>query len=67
MPDRDRRKQLVEMLDKAPAAPWVREMQEHYERTGTYRSKDIRRVVGDQTEGVKMTSDPTPSVLKLDR
>lgn len=59
MHDRENLKSAIEWMEKAPPATWVREMRDHYRRTGTYRASDIRRVMGDQTEGVKVESDPS--------
>lgn len=67
MADRDRIRSAFDWIEKAPPAEWVREMREHYRRTGEYRPRDIRRVVGDQTESVKIQSDPIQSALKLAR
>ena len=67
MTDRNRSKYALDKIEKAPPAEWIREMREHFNRTGTYRTKDIRRVMGDQTESVKFDSDPTQAVLKLSR
>lgn len=65
MPRSERRKAAIELLKNAPPAEWVREMSDHYQRTGTYRASDIRRVMGDQTVSVKVTSDPTSVVRNL--
>jgi hypothetical protein len=45
---------LQERLESLPAAAWVREMIEHYQRTGTYRAKDLHRLLGDPTKGVEV-------------
>jgi hypothetical protein len=33
-------------------AGWVSEMHVHFNRRGFYRAKDVRRVLGDQQQGV---------------
>jgi len=43
-----------ERLQKAPPAEWVRKMIEHYHRTGSFRPQDLRRLLGDPTEGVEV-------------
>lgn len=45
---------LEEMLQRSPPADWVRQMIEHHSRTGAYRSQDLRRLLGDQTQGVEV-------------
>ena len=35
-----------------PSPEWVRNMRDHYQRTGTFRSEDLARLLGDQTRGV---------------
>ena len=42
-------------LAEQPVPAWVREMQEHYRKTGTYRPADLRRLLGDPTRSVDMT------------
>ena len=44
-------------LDKTPS--WVFEMHQHYRATGTYRSEDVARVLGDQKAEVKGEAAPT--------
>lgn len=67
MSDRDRVRSAIAIMDQAPPAAWVREMNEHYHRTGAYRAKDIRRVMGSQTEGVKIASDAKTAACELAR
>jgi len=43
-----------ERLQQMPPAEWVRQMIEHYRRTGTFRSQDLHRLLGDPTEGVEV-------------
>jgi hypothetical protein len=45
---------LQEMLRDSPPAEWVRDMVEHYWRTGTFRPQDLRRLLGDPTKGVEV-------------
>jgi hypothetical protein len=44
-------------LREMPAAEWVREMIDHYRRTGSYRPKDLRRLLGDPNRGVDVGSN----------
>src|SRR5947209_7396801 len=39
----------------APSPEWVRQMRDHYQRTGGYRSEDLAKLLGDQTQGVGAT------------
>ncbi|MFH1732374.1 MAG: hypothetical protein ABIF82_12095 [Planctomycetota bacterium] len=32
---------------------WIREMREYFARTGTFRSEDLRRLLGDPAKGVE--------------
>gem|GEM_PF-1565932 len=48
--DRD----AAEKLRQIPVAPWVREMLEHYRRTGAYRPQDLRRLLGDPNRAVEI-------------
>jgi len=45
---------LSDMLCNAEPAQWVREMHEHFLKTGTYRAEDLRRVLGDRKEGIEI-------------
>lgn len=38
---------------------WLREMHEHFQRTGCYRVEDVQRVLGDQRVSVGAPNDPT--------
>jgi hypothetical protein len=51
----DRTERLQEMLQRRPSADWVRQMIDYYRRTGAYRSEDLHRLLGDQTQGVKVS------------
>jgi len=42
---------LREKFLNAPEPAWVREMKEHYSRTGYYRPRDLQRVLGDPRAG----------------
>ncbi len=41
-------------LQNLPTADWVRQMIDHYHRTGAYRSKDLHRLLGDPAKGVEV-------------
>src|SRR5438132_1575434 len=45
---------LRERLQALPPADWVCEMIRHYQRTGSYRARDLRRLLGDPTKGVEV-------------
>ena len=51
---RVRQKQWQDLLAQAQPPEWVRRMIEHYQRTGTYRPEDLRRLLGDPTKGVEV-------------
>ena len=53
------KRSLQEMLENLPVADWVRDMIEHYNRTGTYRPQDLRRLLGDPTRCVQSGPNST--------
>ena len=53
-----------ERLGGASLPEWVREMREHFLRTGTYRVEDVRRVLGDPASQVKVSSEPEPATRR---
>jgi hypothetical protein len=56
---------IREMLRRDPPK-WVQDMVDHYHRTGEYRPEDIRRLLGDPSQGVRLTPDATlESVIAL--
>jgi hypothetical protein len=64
MTDEKRQRSLGEELQGVQPPDWVREAQKHYQETGSYRAKDLARIMGDQTKGVEggaAGSDPFPS------
>jgi len=44
--------QFPRELTNAHEADWVRRMADDYARMGVYRPEDLRRLLGDPTEGV---------------
>ena len=60
MPTTDLQRQIQEQLQATPPAEWVRDMVEHYRRTGVFRSQDLRRLLGDPRKGVQ--AGPNPSL-----
>lgn len=54
---------VQEQLKSSPAPDWMVKMQEHYRRTGSFRSEDLRRLLGDPTRRVE--SGPTPSLASF--
>ena len=49
-----RQKRWEELLTQPHPPEWVRRMIDHYQRTGTYRPEDLRRLLGDPTKGVEV-------------
>jgi hypothetical protein len=56
-----------ELLARAEPPEWVREMIEHYRRTGTYRPEDLRRLMGNPTKGIEVGPDISLSCLLASR
>jgi hypothetical protein len=52
-----------EFVSRAEQPEWVREMNEHYWRTGTVRPEDLWRLLGDPTKGVEV--GPNTSLASL--
>ena len=48
---------LRERLQHLPPPEWLRQMFEHHRRTGSYRAKDLRKLLGDPTQGVAVGPD----------
>jgi hypothetical protein len=48
----DETRAIPEKHRESPPPDWVRQMIEHHRRTGTYRSEDVRRLLGDPTQGI---------------
>ncbi|MBU0719550.1 MAG: hypothetical protein KJ749_15005 [Planctomycetes bacterium] len=46
-----------------PPAPWVREMMDHYHRTGAFRPEDLRRLLGDPNRAVEVGPNVSLSTL----
>jgi hypothetical protein len=47
-------REFQEKAQQIPQASWVREMIDHYRRTGTYRPEDLRRLLGDPNQAVEV-------------
>jgi hypothetical protein len=52
--DDDLRKEIEEKLRQLPPAQWVRDMIDHYRRTGAFRPQDLRRLLGDPNRAVEV-------------
>jgi hypothetical protein len=50
----DLQRSWQDFVSHAQPPEWVREMIAHYWRTGTVRSEDLRRLLGDPTKGVEV-------------
>ncbi len=63
----DLQRQIQDRLRQIPRADWVRSMIEHFDRTGTYRSEDLRRLLGDPNRAVEVGPKSSVSSLFCDR
>ena len=52
---------LEQLAQQAPLPQWVREMSDHYRTTGTYRSQDLRKLLGDPNRRVEVGEKPSLS------
>jgi hypothetical protein len=50
-------REIQAKLREMPPADWVRQMIDHYRRTGTYRAKDLRKLLGDPNRAVEVGTD----------
>jgi hypothetical protein len=48
------RQEIQAKMRQLPPADWVRAMIEHYQRTGSYRTEDLRRLLGDPNRAVEV-------------
>jgi len=48
----DLQREIQDRLHEIPPAGWVRDMLDHYRRTGRYRPEDLRRLLGDPNQAV---------------
>ncbi len=51
------REEAKERFRRITEPEWVRKMKEHYAKTGTYRPKDLRRLLGDPATRVEVGAD----------
>ena len=56
----DSQREIQGKLQDIPQAEWVRAMIDHFRRTGTYRARDLRRLLGDPNRSVEF--DPNASL-----
>lgn len=61
--DSELQRTLRDLLQQLPSAEWVRQMIDHYHRTGAYRAEDLRRLLGDPTRGVEVRSESSLAAL----
>jgi len=54
MSEIDLQREIQNRLHEIPPAGWVQEMLDHYRRTGSYRSEDLRRLLGDPSQAVEV-------------
>jgi hypothetical protein len=50
--DDERQRDIQAKLRQLQPADWVRAMIDHYQRTGSYRPEDLRRLLGDPNRAV---------------
>lgn len=50
---------LSQKVAQMGLAPWIKDAKEHYQKTGTYRSSDLRRILGDPARGVAGCMHPS--------
>jgi len=68
VPDTDLQEKYLELVQQAKPPEWVREMIDHHRRTGKYRPQDLRRLLGDPTQGVEVGSTTSlASLLSAER
>ncbi len=50
----DLQREIQAKLRELPPADWVRAMIDHFQRTGSYRPEDLRRLLGDPNQAVEV-------------
>jgi hypothetical protein len=50
----DLQREIQAKLRELPPADWVRAMIDHFQRTGSYRPEDLRRLLGDPNRPVEV-------------
>ncbi|MCR4413152.1 MAG: hypothetical protein NUV77_12090 [Thermoguttaceae bacterium] len=50
----DLQREIQAKLRQLPPADWVRAMIDHFQRTGSYRPEDLRRLLGDPNRAVEL-------------
>jgi hypothetical protein len=58
-------RQILAALATASPPAWLLEMIEHYRQTGSYRPRDLRRLLGDPRESVKVGPNQTVEAALL--
>ncbi len=56
-------RQIQRQLQQIPRADWVQDMIDHFNRTGSYRPEDLRRLLGDPNQAVEVGSKTSLSSL----
>lgn len=54
MSQADLQRRIQDHFQNLPPADWVRDMIDHYHRTGSYRPQDLRRLLGDPNQAVEV-------------
>ena len=57
--ENDLQREIQARLRQLPPADWVRAMIDHYQRTGSYRPEDLRRLLGDPNRPVEVGPNVT--------
>jgi len=55
----DLQREIQAKLEQLPPADWVRAMIDHFQRTGSYRPEDLRRLLGDPNRAVQVGANTT--------
>jgi hypothetical protein len=62
-PQQEEIDQALRDLQRAPSPAWVEDMISHYQRTGTYRPADLRRLLGDPNQVVSIGPETSTESL----
>jgi hypothetical protein len=65
-PSTELQRRWEDLLARAQPPEWVRQMIEHYQRTGSFRPEDLRRLLGDPTKGVEVGPNTSLSSLSTE-
>lgn len=47
---------MIRLLEQHRPAQWILDMDRHFQQNGYYRSEDLRRLFGNPSQGIRISS-----------